>query len=113
MSTMRFEISRRSPGAVFDKLCRKWTVYNPIRNCYLEIAVAIEACNRLVSHLTDSTDGNMNLLLSFTDGAFYRHNKIGFVGHRWSSTLRTLPRRGIALAIESYFVGVTDSTVII
>ena len=48
-------------------LRRKRSANNPVGDGNFEIAVAIEACNRLVGHLSATNTGrNMNLLLSFT-----------------------------------------------
>ena len=64
----------------------EWTAYNPIRDRYLEMIVAVDALNRLVPHLCAvSAGGNMNLLLGFTALAFHRHHDETLVGHRCSS----------------------------
>jgi hypothetical protein len=61
-------------------------VNNLIGDRYIETVVAIETFNCLDDHLCGSgTDSNVDLLLNFTVRAFYRHNNIGFVGHRWVS----------------------------
>ncbi len=77
------------------RLRRERAAYNPVRDRYLEMIVAVDALNRLVPHLCAvSASGNMNLLLGFTALAFHRHHDIPLVGHPWvtEAALRNLVR---------------------
>jgi hypothetical protein len=55
---------RTPPGTPFARLHRERPAHNPIRNNDVEILFALDAWNRLTSHLCKSSTGaNMNFLL--------------------------------------------------
>jgi len=84
----------------------EWAAYNPIRDRYLEMIVAVDALNRLVPHLCAvSAGGNMNLLFGFTVLAFHHHHEIALVGHRRSPVRLILLRTGSGSVVNSAHPG--------
>lgn len=79
-------------------LHRKRPSNNSIGCPYLEIVVATDASNPVVTHLWDASPGsNVNFLFSFAGCAFHWHHNVTVAGHR-ASMRGILPRPRRALA---------------
>jgi len=72
---------------------RERPAYNPIGSTHLEMIVAVETLNPLVTLLYAVTGTDMNLLLSFASRAFNHHDRV-FLSFQ----------HGIRVSIMSYMV---------